>query len=212
MFPHMKERFGLYLIATDPVAGYEAVAQAAVECGVRYLQLRMKDTPRNIVMDNARTFREITHDTQTRFIVNDDLDVAMEVDADGIHLGQTDLPLTEARQKWSTAGKIFGLSTHSMAQATQAMALQPDYIGIGPVFHTRTKADADPALGPKEVGRIMKEIPITSVGIGGINANNLPAVLAAGVANFCVVSAVNASPDPAASIRMLQKIWERLVF
>lgn len=204
----MKERFGLYLIATDPVAGYEAVAMAAVECGVRYLQLRMKNTPRETVVDTAHMFRAITLNTRTRFIVNDDLDVAMEVDADGIHLGQMDMPLPEARNSWNTPGKIFGLSTHCMAQAIQSQELKPDYIGIGPVYATQTKTDADPALGPIETGRIAKHVPITSVGIGGINSINLPEVLEAGIDNFCVVGAVNAYSHPASAIRNLQMIWK----
>ncbi len=199
----MKEKFGLYLILTDPVAGYEQTARAAVECGVRYLQLRMKDAPRNEVLKTANMIREITRGTQTRFIVNDDLGIAIESDADGIHLGQGDLPLDEARAQWNTPGKIFGLSTHSLEQAIRAMELAPDYIGIGPVFPTQTKTDADPALGPQEAGRIAQATPITSVAIGGINAGNLSAVLAGGTDNFCVVSAVNQSSDPATAIRSL---------
>lgn len=204
----MKETFGLYLVLTNPVAGYEACARAAVGCGVRYLQLRMKNDRRETVLETARRLREATRGTTTRFIVNDDLSIAMACDADGIHLGQDDLSLEAARAAWNAPGKIFGLSTHSMEQAQAAVATAPDYIGIGPVFATPTKPDADPALGPAEVGRIARHIPLTSVAIGGIDAANLPGLLAKGVGNFCVVRAVNAAPDPAAAIRQLQKIWE----
>ncbi len=204
----MKEAFGLYLISTHPVAGYEAVAQAAVECGVRYLQLRMKDAPRELILETARLYRDITRGTSTRFIVNDDLSIAIETDADGIHLGQTDLPLAEARRQWNAPGKIFGISTHSMDQARAAEAAGPDYIGIGPVFPTQTKLDADPVVGPEETGRIAETVSLSAVAIGGITPGNLSALLAAGVENFCVVSAVNTSPDPAGSIRDLQKIWQ----
>ena len=205
----MKERFGLYLIATNPVAGYEALANAAVKCGVRYLQLRMKGEPREYHAATARLFREITRNTETRFIVNDELPIAMEVDADGIHLGQSDLSIAEAQARWSAPGKLFGLSTHSMEQAQAALALQPDYIGIGPVYPTRTKTDADPALGPDEVGRIARNTPLTSVAIGGIAAGNLPPLLQAGADNYCVVNAVNADADPESAIRNLQKIWKK---
>ncbi|VGO11546.1 Thiamine-phosphate synthase [Pontiella desulfatans] len=208
----MKENFGLYLILTDPVSGYEAAAKAAVECGVRYLQLRMKNTPREQVAATALALRDITKNTQTRFIVNDDLTVAIESDADGIHLGQADLSVEEARSTWSVPGKIFGLSTHSLEQALLAAEAAPDYIGVGPVHPTPTKADADPALGAAEVGRIIGQSPLTAVAIGGINAQNLPGLLEAGAQNYCVVSAVNAATDPAAAIRALQKIWERHVF
>jgi len=202
----MKEHFGLYLILTDPVAGYETCAKAAVDCGVRYLQLRMKDAPREAVLETAYSLRKITRGTQTRFIVNDDLAVAMEVDADGLHLGQNDQPLAEARKAWDTPGKIFGLSTHSAEQAKQALECSPDYIGVGPVFPTPTKTHADPALGPEEVGRIMKNSPLTAVAIGGINPDNLPNLLKAGIKNFCVVRAVNDAADPVAAIRNLRKI------
>jgi thiamine-phosphate pyrophosphorylase len=205
----MKENFGLYLILTDPRAGYEAAATAAVECGVRYLQLRMKNTPQPDVIAMAEKLRNITRGTETRFIVNDNLTVAIESDADGIHLGQDDQTLSEARAKWNTPGKIFGLSTHSMEQALEASAFAPDYIGVGPVFPTQTKVDADPAVGPEEVGRITQQSPVTAVAIGGINTDNLPSLLKAGVQNFCVVSAVNNAPNPASAIRDLQKTWER---
>jgi len=208
----MKERFGLYLIATDPAAGYEAVARAAVACNVRYLQLRMKDVPRESILQTAHLYRSITRGTATRFIVNDDLDVAIEADADGVHLGQSDLSLNEARQRWNSPGKIFGLSTHSMEQAEKAVGFQPDYIGIGPVYPTRTKLNAAPLLGPEEAGRIAARTPVTSVAIGGIDENNLPLLLRAGIENYCVVGAVNNHPDPAAAIRNLQKIWETHVF
>lgn len=208
----MQERFGLYLIATGPVAGYEAVARAAVACKIRYLQLRMKDEPRERTLETARLYRKITRGTATRFIVNDDLGIAMEVDADGIHLGQTDMSVTEARQHWNIPGKVFGLSTHSVKQAGEALELQPDYIGIGPVYPTRTKQNAAPCLGPEEAGKIAKRTPITSVAIGGIDARNLPLLLSAGIENYCVVGAVNTHPDPAAAIRNLQKIWETHVF
>jgi len=208
----MKERFGLYLIATNPTAGYEAVAKAAVECSIRYLQLRMKDTSREVYIHTAALLREITRGSRTRLIVNDDLDVAIAVDADGVHLGQADMSVAEARQRWNTPGKIFGLSTHSIEQAGKAADLQPDYIGIGPVYPTKTKRNAAHPLGPEEAGRIASQTPITSVAIGGIDAHNLPVLLNAGIDNYCVVSAVNSRPDPLIAIQELQKIWKPHVF
>jgi thiamine-phosphate pyrophosphorylase len=208
----MKEQFGIYLIATNPAAGYEVLARAAVSCHVRYLQLRMKEAARHAILETARMYRDITGGTQTRFIVNDDLSIAMETDADGIHLGQTDQSPAEARREWDRPGKLFGLSTHSMEQAAAALVDEPDYIGIGPAFPTRTKADADPALGVEETGRIARETARTAVAIGGITAVNLPDLLAAGVENFGVIGAVNSAPDPAAAIRRLQAIWKKHLF
>lgn len=204
----MKEQFGLYLIATDPTTGYEAVAKAAAACSVRYLQLRMKDVSHEVYVHTAALLREITRGTRTRLIVNDNLDVAIAANADGIHLGQTDLSLTEARRRWNTPGKTFGLSTHSMEQARKAAELQPDYIGIGPVYPTRTKRSAARPLGPKEAGRIARQSPVTSVAIGGIDSNNLPMLLKEGIVNYCVAGAVNSHPDPFVAIQDLQKTWE----
>ena len=202
----MKKKFGLYLILTDPITSYEACAQAAVDCGVRYLQLRMKAAPHSTLLETAHTLRAITHGTHTRFIVNDNLSIAIESDADGIHLGQDDRSVSEARKTWNCPGKIFGLSTHSEEQATLAMELAPDYIGVGPVFPTPTKTNADPALGIQETARIMHGSPLTAVAIGGIDSTNLPSLLNADIGNFCVVRAVNHASDPAAAIRTLQEI------
>ncbi len=204
----MKQNFGLYLILTDPLTSYETCATAAVECGVRYLQLRMKHMPYDEVLATAIRIREITKETETQLIINDDLDVAMRSDADGIHLGQEDMTIAEARRRWACPDKLFGLSTHSMAQAVQAQEQNPDLIGIGPVFPTQTKTVADPTLGAQSAGEIAQAIPLTSVAIGGINEDNLKTVLSAGFHNFCVVSAVNASPNPTTAIQVLQRIWK----
>ncbi len=128
----MPDIFGLYLVLTDPVAGYEACAEAAVEEGVRYLQLRMKKRSHGEVLEMARRLRSITAGSGTRFIVNDDVDIAAEAGADGVHLGQDDMAMVEARQRWPEAGKIFGLSTHNEEQELRAREVAPDYIGVGP--------------------------------------------------------------------------------
>jgi thiamine-phosphate pyrophosphorylase len=203
----MKEKFGLYMVMTDPVAGYEACARAAVNCGLRYVQLRMKTASRAAILAEARKVRAVTEGTRTLFIVNDDVELAWAADADGVHLGQNDLPLDEARKLWNTPGKIFGLSTHSEAQAEAAAALKPDYIGVGPVFPTPAKAIPDADLGVVRAGKIIKNSPLTCVAIGGINEQNLPDVLRAGAVNFCAVRAVMQNPEPEKALRVLQRIW-----
>jgi thiamine-phosphate pyrophosphorylase len=199
--------FGLYLVLTDPVAGYERAAEAAVETGVRYLQLRMKNRPREEVLETARRLRCITAGSPTRFIVNDDVEIAKEADADGVHLGQDDLSIVEARKRWPAPGKIFGLSTHNEDQEMRARELAPDYIGVGPVFPTPTKERPDPVLGTERMGSIIRSSTLTAVAIGGINHDNLADVLRHGAVNFCVVRAVNRASDPASAIRRLQEIW-----
>jgi thiamine-phosphate pyrophosphorylase len=203
----MPEIFGLYLVLTDPVAGYEACAEAAVEEGVRYLQLRMKKRSHGEVLEMARRLRSITAGSGTRFIVNDNVDIAAEADADGVHLGQDDMTIPEGRRRWPLPGKSFGLSTHSEQQEQHARELAPDYIGVGPVFATPTKEKADPSLGPERMGRIIRNSPLTTVAIGGINTDNLAEFLRRGAVNYCVVRAVTQHPDPGAAIRSLQAIW-----
>jgi len=203
------DAFGLYLVMTDPVAGYDACAAAAVRCGVRHLQLRMKGAPRDAVLEIALRVREITLGSDTLFSVNDDVTIAREVDADGVHLGQGDLSLDEARRLWSSPGKSFGLSTHNERQALLAMLQSPDYIGVGPVFATPTKAVPDPILGLERMASIVRASPVAAVAIGGIDCGNLAEVLRRGVRNFCVVRAVNRRPDPETAIRELQCIWRQ---
>jgi thiamine-phosphate pyrophosphorylase len=203
----MIERFGLYLVMTNPVAGYERCAEAAVQARIGYLQLRMKRVPREQVETTARAVRAITAGSETRFILNDDADLAAHIGADGVHLGQTDEPLDAARARHPNL--LFGLSTHDAQQAGAACARQPDYIGVGPVFATPTKDLPDPTLGLDILGAIIRQSPITTVAIGGIHAENLPAVLRAGAINFAVVRDVCASATPYDAIRRLQDIWER---
>jgi len=203
----MPEVFGLYLILTDPVAGYERAAAAAIESGLKYLQLRMKRRPREEVLEMARRLGRMAEGSGTRFIVNDDVEIAREAGADGVHLGQDDLGIAEARQRWPAPGKLFGLSTHDEDQEARARELAPDYIGVGPVFPTPTKERPDPALGLERMGRIVRASPLTTVAIGGIDAGNLAEVLRHGAVNFCVVRAVNQAPDPKAAIRRLYEIW-----
>jgi thiamine-phosphate pyrophosphorylase len=205
----MGDAFGLYIVMTDPVAGYEACAAAAVRCGVRYLQLRMKGAPRIAVLETALQVREITRGTDTLFIVNDDVTIARDADADGVHLGQQDVPLDEARRLWPARGRRFGLSTHNEQQALDASRLSPDYIGVGPVFPTPTKAVPDPVIGLQRMESIVRSSPVEAVAIGGIDSGNLAEVLRRGVRNFCVARAVNNRPDPEAAVRELQSIWRR---
>lgn len=207
----MPERFGLYLVLTNPRTGYERCAEAAVAEGIRYVQLRMKHTPRDEVLNVARRLRALTAGTATRFIVNDDVGIAAEVEADGVHLGQDDMRLDEARALWPAPGRLFGLSTHSEAQERAAREVRPDYIGVGPVHATPTKDVPDAAVGLDQMQRIMRATPLTAVAIGGINAENLPHVLAHGAVNFAVVRAVTQSPEPRDAIRRLMDIWRKHV-
>jgi thiamine-phosphate pyrophosphorylase len=118
------------------------------------------------------------------------------------------MSIAEARAIWNAPGKIFGLSTHSEAQAEAAIAQQPDYIGIGPIFPTPTKAIADPDLGVERAGAIAKATPLPHVVLGGIDETNLADILRAGAVNYCAVRAIMQNPDPEAVMERLQTIWK----
>lgn len=203
------EMQGLYLVLTDPVTGYARCAEAAVACEVGWLQLRMKQAAREEILVVGRQLRDITRGTATRFILNDDVHLARTLDADGVHLGQNDMPIDEARRHWPTSGKRFGLSTHNRQQAERAVALAPDYIGVEPIFATPTKAIPDPVLGLEEMEAIIRATPLPAVAIGGIDGRNLASVLQHGASAFAVVRAVNHAADPKAAIRALQAICRK---
>lgn len=207
MLDGMKTIYGLYLVMTNPVVGYEECARAGVRCGVPFIQLRMKNASREEILAEAKAVREVTRGTDSLFIVNDDVTLAKEVDADGVHLGQGDLSIEEARAIWTDPGKIFGLSTHSEEQAESALAIKPDYIGIGPIFPTPTKLVADPDLGVARTGAIANATTLPHVVLGGIDASNLEEILRAGATNYCAVRAIMQSQEPDGEIKRLQKIW-----
>ncbi len=202
------EDFGLYLVMTDPVVGYERCCEAAVKAGVRIVQLRMKDRPRDEIVAVGRALRRITAGTQTLFIVNDDPSIAAEVEADGVHVGQGDMPVPDVRRLYPSL-RIVGLSTHNPEQARRAIDVRPDYIGVGPVFATPTKKVPDPTLGVETAGRMIASVPFPAVAIGGLNLDTLPSVLAAGARSFAVVRAVCGASDPYAAIREIQGLMAR---
>jgi len=201
------EDFGLYLVMTNPVVGYERCCEAAVAAGVRVVQLRMKDAPRDEIVATARALRRITAGTATAFIVNDDPSIAAEAEADGVHVGQGDMPVAEVRAKYPQL-RIVGLSTHNIDQALASVAARPDYIGVGPVHATPTKKIPDPTLGVARAAEMIRAVRVPAVAIGGLDAGNLAEVIRAGARNWAVVRAVCGSKDPLAAIRELQSIAE----
>lgn len=205
----MGRRFGepgLYGILTEPAVGYRALASIMVECGVEVIQLRIKDAPRSQVLEQAQALREIIP-PEVLFIVNDDPEVAREARADGVHLGQGDMPFVEARAIVGP-GAVIGLSTHNPDQTRAACALGPDYIGVGPVFATPTKRVPDPVIGIDGMRRMLELASVPTVVLGGLDHDNLDQVLAAGARNVCAVRCINRSSDPAAEIRRMQRAIE----
>ena len=203
----MNDNLDLYLVVTNPVAGYVACAEAAVAAGLRYVQLRMKNVARERVVQVGREMLAVTRGTATKLIVNDDVTIAREIDADGVHLGQTDMSLTEARKLWpGSASKVFGLSTHDETQALAALNESPDYMGVGPVFSTPTKRVADPVLGVARAAAIIQQSNVPAVAIGGIDRSKLPELFSSGIRHIAVVRYVCERPRPLEAIRELMAV------
>lgn len=158
-----------------------------LHAGVRCIQYREKDLSRREIYENAVTLRKMTGLFDATFIINDHADIALAVDADGVHLGQDDLPLKEARK--IMGNRIVGISTHSLAQAMEAELQGADYIGFGPVFYTTTK-DAGAPKGVDNIRIIKENVGIPIVAIGGIGLDNIASVINAGADAVAVATAI----------------------
>ncbi len=167
--------------------------------GARVLQVRLKPASTKEILAAARMARRVTRAVGALLVVNDRLDVALAVDADGVHLGQDDLPLADAAAALGARRPtmMIGISTHDLSQVSAAVRGGADYLGFGPVFATGTKANPDPVVGVAglaEAVRVADTVPV--VAIGGITLERARAVADTGAAAACAISAVNAAPDP----------------
>jgi len=182
----------------DPVQ----VAREAVDGGADVIQWRAKGWSMPERQRVAQQIAEVVRPTPALLIINDHVDLALAVGADGVHLGQEDLPLAAARELMG-ADRLIGRSTHSLEQAVAAQAEGADYIGVGPVFATPTKPDAR-AVGPELVEAVAARVTIPFVAIGGIDQQNLPLVLSRGATRVAVVRAVTGAPDVRAAAHALK--------
>jgi thiamine-phosphate diphosphorylase len=174
--------------------------------GGRLVQLREKTMPLADLLPLAERLARRCRDVGALFIVNDRADLALAVGADGLHVGQDDLPAARARQILRP-GMILGVSTHDSEQARRAVADGADYVAVGSIYPTSSKAGFQ-LVGPELIRRVRPEVPVPLVGIGGITADNAGAVLAAGADAVAVISALCAAPDPRAATEIF---LERLV-
>jgi thiamine-phosphate pyrophosphorylase len=177
------------------------VARAILAGGCAVLQLRDKRSP-GLRAALAADLHALCQAAAVPFVVNDDLALALEIGADGLHLGQADLPVERAREHAGDA-LVIGLSTHDLGQARAAAGRGADLIGFGPVFATATKVDPDPVVGVAGLREVCANVALPVVAIGGVNAGNVAAVRAAGCTLAAVISAVCAAPDPGAAAATL---------
>lgn len=200
--------WGLYVITDAKLSrgrSHLEVIRAAIAGGATVVQYREKEGTTRQMMEEARALRELARQAGVPFIVNDRVDIALAVDADGVHVGQDDMPAPLAR-KLMGPEKIVGVSVDNLEQALQAERDGADYVGAGPILATPTKPDAAPPIGLEGLAEICRQVSIPVVAIGGINETNAAAVIAAGAAGVAVVSAVVAAPDVEAAARRLREI------
>lgn len=201
----------LYLVTDRSLAlgrSLKSVVENAVRGGVTMVQLREKEASTREFYELAIQVKACLKPYNVPLIINDRLDIALACNAEGLHIGQSDMPYEVAR-KIMGQDKIIGLSVESVKDAEAANKLDVDYIGISPVFDTATKTDTQTALGLDGVRDITRICRHPSVGIGGINDTNAQDILLAGANGISVVSAIMSAEDPMESARKLRNIVNR---
>ena len=188
--------FRLYLITDRKVTSKplpEAV-RSALEGGVKAIQLREKDLPVRDLLALARELRSITREFGAKLFINDRVDVAMAVGADGVHLGHQSMPV-EAVRKIVGTGLLIGVSTHNAEEAIAAQVGGADFITFGPIFETPSKAGIITPVGPKAIRNVKNEINIPLFGLGGIKSGNMLQAMSAGADGIAMISAIFGSED-----------------
>ncbi len=205
----MKLDLSLYLVL-DPVmcGGFDAtikLTQQVLDAGVTVIQLRAPQWKKRDWLRLSQQILPMSREARVPFLINDHIDIALACDADGVHLGQGDLPLAMARQLLGP-DKILGLSISKAHHLQGDDCLLADYLGVGPVFPTGTKQDADPAIGLATFRDWMTQIHQPVVAIGGIGASETSDIIRAGADGIAVVSAICAATDPALATRTLGQL------
>jgi|Deesub1362A_J573_1020465.scaffolds.fasta_scaffold00340_19 thiamine-phosphate pyrophosphorylase len=201
----LRDYLKLYFI-TDRSFGHthEELAEMALRAGVRTIQFREKKMATKMMVETARNIKKLTEDYGAIFIVNDRVDVALASYADGVHVGQEDMPAPLVRE---IAGDVIvGVSVSNVEEAVRAELDRADYLGAGPVFSTRTKEDAGDAIGLEGLREIIKAVKIPVVAIGGISHHNAFETMQTGCAGIAVISAIAADNNPELKARQLLEI------
>ncbi len=181
----------------------EVVCGQVLSGGARIVQLREKIKPSDQLLDLARAYQRLCSEAGALFIVNDDLDLALSSGADGVHLGQGDMPVAVARSR--TMEILVGVSTHNEEEAQRARADGADYINIGPIFPTQTKATAPEFLGPERIPAIAAAADLPFTVMGGIKEGNLDQVLAQGARRIAMVTGITQQEDVEGTVRKLRE-------
>jgi thiamine-phosphate pyrophosphorylase len=196
------------IVITDTAAKHRPhvdLATLAVAGGADAIQYRDKHSSMRQVLQTARHLRDICHRANVALIINDRIDVAMAVDADGVHLGQNDVPIAVARELLG-ADKLIGGSASTLEEARQVEQDGADYIGCGHIFPTQSKDKPYPARGTDFLREVCADVKIPVIAIGGITIDNAPQVLAAGASGIAVIGTVSHAPDPREATRKLSTL------
>ncbi|MFO0700919.1 MAG: thiamine phosphate synthase [Nitrospira sp.] len=188
---------GLYVLldpSMSPDRPLQEVLKASAAAGATLFQYRNKSASMKAAYVEAMALRKIASELEVTFIVNDRCDLALAVNADGVHLGQGDLPLHFAR-KMMGPDKLIGISTHNAEQVRAATVGQPDYLGFGPIFKPASKLDHDPVVGIAGLKMIRSLTPLPIFAIGGISLDDVSEVIGAGTNGVAVISAILKAPD-----------------
>ncbi len=203
MKPDLKNALKLYLV-TDPVLhrgrGVIPTCEEALKAGVRFVQLRDKEASTRSLLDSAQTLRDLCNKYSSYFVVNDRIDVAMAVRADGVHLGQSDMPADVARSIMGSEA-IIGVSVRTVEEAEKAKADGADYIAANLVFSTETKKDIKEPLGLEMVSTLSRASSLPLIAIGGINPENTALVIKAGCTGVAVVTAIMNADSPSSAVK-----------
>lgn len=199
VFPQNNDLYAITDFALSCGRSNVQVVQELLAAGVRLIQYREKDRKMGVMLEECRAIREMTKAAGAIFIVNDHIDLALLVKADGVHVGQDDLPVPAVRELVG-ADMLIGLSTHSPEQARNAVAAGADYIGVGPIYATKTKKDVCEPVGLEYLEYVATKLNIPFTAIGGIKVENVKDVLARGAKNIAIISAIVNQPDIAVAV------------
>lgn len=180
------------------------VVKQWIDAGIKVIQYREKDKSMKLKYQECKIIRRLTKEAGVFFIVNDDIDLAMMVQADGVHIGQDDFPLKAVREL--VGDMMIGISTHSPQQAQEAVASGADYIGVGPIFKTSTKKNVCQPVGLEYLDYVVKNITIPFVAIGGITESNVAEVVKTGAQCIAMVTEITKSHDMGDKIRKVRTI------
>jgi thiamine-phosphate pyrophosphorylase len=199
---------GYYFVTDKKLSkkGITSDVKAAVAAGVKCVQYRNKEADAEKAYAEALQLKRICKDIT--FLINDRLDLALRVGADGVHLGQDDLPVAMARRLLGEK-KIIGLTVHSIKEAQEAKKQGVDYIAVSPIYATKTKRDAGKPKGIALIKKIKKNVKLPVVAIGGVNLSNARKVIRAGADGLCAISCVVSKPDVRKEIARFQKIFHK---